>query len=78
MGGIADHAHLLVSLGRQACVADVVRNIKSNSSVWNHRTFPDRTRFAWQAGYGAFAVSLSLLERVKMYIAQQESHHQKQ
>ena len=37
-GGMPDHVHLLVSLGRQASVADVVRDIKSNSSAWIHKT----------------------------------------
>ena len=48
-----------------------------NSSRWIHDTFPDRKDFAWQAGYGAFAVSFSHLEAVKEYLAQQEEHHRK-
>jgi REP element-mobilizing transposase RayT len=78
VGGIADHVHLLVSLGRQTCVADLVRDVKANSSAWVHETFPEHTRFAWQAGYGAFAVSKSNVEAVKLYIARQEKHHGKQ
>ena len=31
--------------------------------------------FAWQAGYGVFAVSFSHLEKVTEYIARQEEHH---
>jgi REP element-mobilizing transposase RayT len=76
-GGVEDHVHLLVSLGRQACIADLVRDVKSNSSGWVHETFPDRARFAWQSGYGAFTVSVSLLDRLKAYIAIQEEHHRK-
>ena len=78
IGGVADHVHLLVSLGRQSCIADLVRDVKSNSSGWVHETFPDRTRFAWQSGYGAFTVSKSVIERVKAYIAVQEEHHKKE
>src|SRR5262245_6052911 len=51
-GGMPDHVHLLVSLGRQTSVADLVREVKANSSRWVHDTFPDRPWFAWQAGYG--------------------------
>ncbi len=76
-GGMPDHIHLLVSLGRQACVADLVRDVKANSSRWVHDTFPDRSRFAWQAGYGAFAVSISMVGRVRGYIANQEEHHRR-
>jgi putative transposase len=76
-GGIADHMHLLVSLGKQIAISDLVRDIKSVSSAWIHDTFPDLAYFAWQTGYGAFGVSFSDLGRVKEYIATQEEHHRK-
>jgi REP element-mobilizing transposase RayT len=75
VGGIEDHVHLLVSLGRQVCIADLVRDVKSNSTGWVHDTFPDRAAFAWQAGYGAFSVSKSVIKRVERYIAVQREHH---
>lgn len=58
-------------------MADLVRDLKANSSGWVHETFPDKARFAWQAGYGAFAVSKSNMEAVKLYVAGQESRHKK-
>ena len=67
-GGTADHVHLLVSVSKQASISSVVRDVKSNSSGWVHKTFPDRSDFRWQAGYGAFAVSHSVLDRVRRYI----------
>jgi putative transposase len=73
-GGIEDHIHLLVSLGRENAVADLVRVLKSNSSRWIHETFPERS-FAWQTGYGAFAVSYSNLDVVRAYIRNQAEHH---
>jgi len=36
-----------------------------------------RADFKWQEGYAAFTVSLSLLDSVKRYIANQEQHHRK-
>jgi REP element-mobilizing transposase RayT len=75
--GVADHIHLLVSLSREFAVAEIVRLIKSNSSGWIHDNFPARSNFAWQAGYGAFAVSYSQIDAVKQYLAQQEEHHRK-
>ncbi len=74
-GGMPDHVHLLVSLGRQASVADVVRDIKSNSSAWIHETCQQLRGFAWQIGYGAFGVSHSSVGEVKKYIAGQHEHH---
>jgi len=74
-GGMADHVHLLVSLGKMNSIADLVRDVKSNSSAWIHETFPQLQGFAWQAGYGAFAVSYSKIGEVKQYIAGQAEHH---
>ena len=73
-GGMPDHVHPLVSLGRTLAVADTVRLIKSNSSSWMHEelALPD---FRWQNGYGAFAVSYSNVDPVKSYLANQERHH---
>ena len=76
-GGMPDHIHLLISLSKQIALADAVRTIKSNSSKWIHETFPTQVDFAWQAGYGAFAVSFSNLDAVKRYIANQAEHHRK-
>ena len=74
-GGMPDHVHLLVSLGRESSLSDVLRQIKGSSSRWIHETFPDLRGFAWQAGYAAFAVSYSHIDRVKKYIENQSDHH---
>jgi putative transposase len=73
-GGMPDHVHLLVSLGRTIAAAEAVRLIKSNSSGWMHNelSLPD---FRWQDGYGAFAVSYSNIDSVKLYLANQAQHH---
>lgn len=72
-GGMPDHVHLLVSLSRESCVADTVRDIKSSSSGWLHDA--GHAEFLWQAGYGAFSVSFSLVPAVKQYLARQAEHH---
>ena len=74
-GGIADHVHLLVSLSREACIADTLRDIKSISSGWVHDEFPRSSDFAWQSGYAAFSVSHSNLDSVRAYLASQAQHH---
>src|SRR3712207_4325028 len=63
--GVADHAHMLLSLPATVSVADVMRIVKANSSKWVHDTWPHRRAFAWQAGYGAFSVSQSNAGAVK-------------
>lgn len=75
VGGMADHVHLLVTLRQDRALSDLLRQIKSNSSGWLHDTFPTAATFRWQAGYGAFTVSQSQVDKVRRYIANQERHH---
>ncbi|HMD98346.1 MAG TPA: IS200/IS605 family transposase [Terriglobia bacterium] len=74
VGGTADHVHLLVNLPPTLAIADALRVVKANSSKWVHET-KGRSKFAWQAGYGAFSVSQSNAASVIKYIAGQEEHH---
>ena len=76
-GGMPDHVHFLISWSKERSVADVLRVIKTNSSRWIHDTIADQADFAWQSGYGAFAVSQSNIDPVKGYIAKQKEHHHK-
>lgn len=71
IGGIEDHAHLLVEIPATLAVAQAVSLIKSNSSKWVNK------RFAWQKGYAAFSVSASNLGAVTRYINSQPEHHKK-
>ncbi len=75
VGGTDNHVHLLVSLPSTLTIADAVRRIKAGSSVWVSETFPGYREFAWQEGYGAFTVNVSLIESTMAYIARQEEHH---
>ena len=73
VGGVADHVHLLVSLRPVHRIADVMRDMKKDSTNWIKDNF--ESRFSWQEGYAAFSVSPTSTEAVKKYIAEQESHH---
>jgi len=65
INGPSDHIHLLVSLPATESVAELLRVVKTNSSRWVHDQFPAKRRFAWQAGYAAFTVSISRSADVK-------------
>jgi REP element-mobilizing transposase RayT len=77
-GGMPDHVHLLVSLGRTISVAELLRETKGGTSEWVHKNIRGMTGCAWQAGYGVFSVSHSLVSKVKAYIANQAEHHKVQ
>ena len=75
VNGTANHVHILAKLRQDKTVSDVLRSIKANASKWIHQTFLVQSSFAWQTGYGAFTVSESQVEKVRRYIAEQETHH---
>ena len=78
VGGVADHVHILCSLGREESVAVLVRELKRESSKALKEKSPDLRHFYWQAGYGAFSVSPAHVEALKRYIANQEEHHRRE
>ena len=76
VGGCSDHVHLLAGLRATHTLATFVQDVKQTSSKWIHETIGAK-EFAWQQGYGAFTVSVSLCDTVKEYIANQPEHHRK-
>ena len=75
INSVEDHVHILFELARTASVSQVVEDVKKSSSKWMKSQGPEFTGFAWQAGYGAFAVSESNVQTVWDYIANQREHH---
>ncbi len=75
IGGVADHVHILTQLSASFAVADIVRDIKANSSRWMNEQSESKRSFEWQKGYGAFTVSYSRIPNVRGYIQKQEEHH---
>lgn len=73
--GVADHVHVLLSIPPSIAVAKAVQLIKGGSSHWIKHEFCQSASFAWQDGYGAFTVSESQIDSVKVYVQRQEEHH---
>ncbi|OHB53746.1 MAG: hypothetical protein A2Y07_08715 [Planctomycetes bacterium GWF2_50_10] len=72
----ANHVHVLMAMGADKTLSEMVRNIKANSSRFVHEEFPTCV-FGWQDGYAAFTVSRSQMETVAKYVEGQEEHHRK-
>ncbi|MGB8354482.1 MAG: IS200/IS605 family transposase [Chthoniobacteraceae bacterium] len=77
INSVADHVHILFELGRTVSVSTVVEEVKKTSSRWIKTLDDEFAGFAWQAGYGAFAVSESNVTVVREYVAAQQEHHRK-
>ena len=65
----------MMSLRPVHCLANVMRDLKKDSTNWIKDNF--EKRFGWQEGYAAFTVSPSAIDTVRHYIANQEAHHAK-
>ncbi|MBI2682163.1 MAG: transposase [Acidobacteriales bacterium] len=76
VGGVADHAHTLLSLPATMPLAKAVQLIKAGSSKWMNDQ-SERRLFAWQETYGAFSIGIAQLPATIRYIQNQQAHHQR-
>jgi hypothetical protein len=58
-------------------VSEIVEEVKKTSSKWIKTQGAEFASFAWQAGYGIFAVSEWNVSREREYIANHQAHHRK-
>ncbi len=75
INGHNNHAHYLISLGREQSISKVVQLIKGGSSFWINQNNLVNSKFVWQDDYWAVSVSESHLNLVRDYIKNQEEHH---
>jgi putative transposase len=75
INSVDDHVHILFELARTVAVSHAVEEVKTTSSKWIKTQGLEFAGFAWQAGYGAFSVSESIVPTVREYIANQREHH---
>ena len=72
VGGTHNHLHLLLALPSNRNLADVLRDLKSNSSLILRE---ENRAFRWQDGYAVISVSPSSVPAVVRYIEHQAEHH---
>ena len=75
VGGTFDHVHLAIRLSRTITIADLVEELKVNSTKWLKAQAPGLAQFAWQRGYGCFSVGPKDLDSLIAYLDGQEEHH---
>lgn len=75
INSVEDHTHVLFELSRTLTISDAVQAVKQESSRWIKTQTNIPSHFAWQSGYGVFAVSPSNISRVRRYIDSQREHH---
>lgn len=77
INGASDHIHILIGLRPAMARADLVLEIKADSTNHINKEKWVHGRFNWQEGYGAFSYGHSQLNTVIRYIQNQEKHHQR-
>jgi putative transposase len=77
INGMPDHVHLLIGLGPELALSDLVRDVKAGSSKLINDKRWVTGHFTWQRGFGAFSYSRSQVPTVARYIENQERHHAK-
>lgn len=77
INGMPDHIHVLFGMRPTQSLADLMQDIKGDSSKWINETHLVPGRFSWQEGYGGFSYSKSQIAAVANYIENQEKHHKK-
>jgi len=77
VSGYQDHAHCLISLGKEQTISKVAQLIKGESSFWINQNNITANKFIWQDDFWVVGVSESHIESVRNYIHKQEEHHSK-
>lgn len=75
INGTTDHLHTLLTLSRVVTIADLVEEVKTETSKWIKTKGREFRNFYWQSGYGAFSIAQSQVPSVKRYVERQKEHH---
>ena len=75
INGYVDHVHCLVSLGSEQTLKQIMQLIKGESSHWINKNNLCKEKFGWQDDYFVVSVSESVVNNVREYIKNQETHH---
>lgn len=75
IGGVQDHIHLALSIPPKYALADIVQQIKGNSSHFINHVITPNYIFAWQTEYSVHSFGRKQLQWVIRYVQNQKDHH---
>ena len=73
--GGTDHLHVLLQLHPAQNLAQILRQLKSESSDWLNATRIVPETFEWEEDYVAYSVSPNVIRQVSDYIDRQDDFH---
>lgn len=77
INGMPDHIHILIGFRTTQSIADLMQDVKADSSQWINKNRLTKAKFEWQVGYGVFSYSRSQVPTIINYIKNQKEHHRK-
>ena len=77
INGYHEHLHCLFALNADMPLSKAMQLIKGESAFWINKQKIIQGKFEWADEYFALSVSESQLEKVRIYISNQEEHHKK-
>jgi|WetSurMetagenome_2_1015567.scaffolds.fasta_scaffold375086_1 putative transposase len=77
INGMPDHVHILFGQRPAQSIADLLQDIKGDSSKWINAKRFVQGKFSWQEGYGAFSYRKQDISILIKYIDNQQKHHQR-
>jgi REP element-mobilizing transposase RayT len=77
MNGVENHVHILCDLHPSVALADLMRDLKSSTSVWMKESGKFPKFQGWSVGYGALTYGWRDKNMIDNYIKKQQVHHKK-
>ena len=77
INGTEDHVHILCGLHPSVSLADLIKDVKTGSSLWIKRQGIFSMFSHWQDGYAAFTHSKRDIDGLIEYIKGQTDHHRR-
>ncbi len=77
INGMEDHMHILIELNPTIALADLMRDIKTSTSLWIKQSGKFPLFYGWAVGYGAFTYAWRDKNMIVNYIKNQQKHHRK-
>jgi REP element-mobilizing transposase RayT len=74
-GGVEDHVHILMDIGKKTAPVKFVEQVKRESSKFVKTFGKKYGKFYWQRGYGMFSVSPKDRDEAEDYVRNQVEHH---
>jgi putative transposase len=77
INGVENHLHLLVDLHPSIALADLMRDLKTSTSIWLKQSGKFDDFQGWAVGYAALTYAWRDKEMIVSYIKNQQKHHKK-